>query len=103
MTFLAWRCKEMSDAKHTSGPWLIDGSIIYSDSQDDNAGVCTVWNDAPWKERIANAHIIAAAPDMLDALETAFDMLKKEHLLNPESVDKMNKIMKAIDKAKGEV
>lgn len=59
--------------QHTPGPWRIDeeqGQPYVIDEQD--AGVCTVWRqplDPPeWAD--ASARLIAAAPDLLAALES---------------------------------
>jgi hypothetical protein len=53
--------------KHTQGPWLIseeqgDNYVISSASNE--LEICTVWED-PHK---ADARLIAAAPDLLEAL-----------------------------------
>lgn len=56
------------DSKHTPGPWIMDtgddGAVVY----DPNAG--TIANIPPdlraWE---ANARLMAAAPDLLEALE----------------------------------
>ena len=64
-------------SKHTRGPWIPSGygfNVLTGDSMHSIASV-----DAPWRpddnerarERIANAHLIAAAPDLLAACEAA--------------------------------
>lgn len=69
----------MSEAKHTPGPWSIGNSAGYNASHvyHDEDGVCTVYgifshqsvkqvaDDPRCAEGLANARLIAAAPDML--------------------------------------
>lgn len=67
-------------AKHTPGPWRICGE--YSSLKDEigaeGRAVATVWTrkpadgthermPIPWDEGLANARLIAAAPDLLEA------------------------------------
>jgi hypothetical protein len=47
--------------KHTPAPWRIEGQDIYGN--DKNGYICT------WSGSRSDAYLIAAAPDMLDALE----------------------------------
>lgn len=61
-------------AKHTPGPWRIAGKMIDSDS---HAVVARVFNEVrdpilsnvPLATMAANARLIAAAPELLEALE----------------------------------
>lgn len=83
----------MSDSKHTPGPWRTSGP----DGMDIEAeGGSTFWAfvsmDTPEAERKPNARLIAAAPDLLEALEC---LLKADH----EDVRSM--AINAIDKARG--
>ncbi len=60
----------MSD-KFTLGPWLQTGRTVYAlNDSGYNSFYCSV-QDAfmPESELLANAQLIAAAPDMLDALQ----------------------------------
>jgi hypothetical protein len=73
----------MSDAKHTKGPWETSTGIIPSldkraiavcraDMKEGEKGtaVCVVaWESDANEKDLANARLIAAAPDMLAALE----------------------------------
>ena len=61
----------MSESKHTPGPWRVTkrhvvGPVISSDDQSNGmvAGVCDVYGD----NRNQDARLIAAAPDLLEAL-----------------------------------
>ncbi len=53
----------MSYYKRTPGPWRIEDQDIYGD--DKNGYICT------WSGYSVDAHLIAAAPDLLEALELA--------------------------------
>ena len=68
----------MRNAKHTPGPWVvrtIDQSLATVETQDGEYIICNAaqlrWDD--WKtehaERKANARLIAAAPELLEALQ----------------------------------
>jgi len=59
-------------AQHTPGPWKVKDyySIIFPDDGSDIAKVSLrPDNRGDYLESVANAHLIAAAPEMLDALE----------------------------------
>lgn len=58
--------------KHTPGPWVIgkhDHDVVMVDTASGTA-ICDVYGDSD--DRPANAHLIAAAPDLLEALETLY-------------------------------
>ena len=66
------------NAKHTPGPWVvrtIDQSLATVETQDGEYIICNAaqLRGDDWKtehaERKANARLIAAAPEMLDALD----------------------------------
>jgi hypothetical protein len=64
----------MSESKHTPGPWNVDKDMIRAvDPITSIACICDVaWPLGNRQEcPEANAHLIAAAPDLLDALEAA--------------------------------
>ena len=53
--------------EHTPGPWHFDGAHEVETTT--NKGIAHVWSQYQTSEgRFANARLIAAAPDMLDAL-----------------------------------
>ena len=81
--------------KHTPGPWIyqpgdMDGDIFIESENEDRSGVLVakVENDGPRakeadgyipeKMALANAALIAAAPDLLAALEFCADALNTE-------------------------
>ncbi|KJJ61529.1 hypothetical protein RT21_20025 [Pseudomonas sp. 10B238] len=68
---------------HTPGPWIVDGSDI-SPANDVGLGICAispvdlggakVWHHGV--ETYANAHLIAAAPELLEALTELADLVE---------------------------
>ena len=64
--------------KHTPGPWRIDPSWdILGNTKDGNGMVCQITVDAvPRDEAAANAHLIAAAPDLLAALKALLQIIE---------------------------
>lgn len=68
----------MSQTKHTPGPWHVEGDHVVT--TDHMAKQLIAWPvegpyALPYPERRANAHLIAAAPDMLSALQEALEEL----------------------------
>ena len=59
--------------QHTPGPWINDGDTVSANVGEDNSGtyiapICIL--DQEWKPEMiaANARLIAAAPELLEAL-----------------------------------
>lgn len=103
--------------QHTQGPWLLDGQTVYALNDDRlqcNIFSCRVDQGrnngrlTPENELIANAHLISAAPDLLEALIELSSLEVKGHSLldrlqfSTEGRTLSDKITKAIAKAKGE-
>ena len=87
--------------KHNSGPWKITHTALngYRVSDSTGWGVAVVLKDVNDE---ANAHLIAAAPQMLEALETA-DALIHRLLMGADYAQKeVEEIRAAIRAAKGE-
>lgn len=67
----------MSKIKHTPGPWGLDTTLIYAKSDQrsdgmieyDSVGYIAEMGNKTDPEWEANAHLITAAPDLLEALE----------------------------------
>lgn len=85
--------------QHTQGPWVYDdvwGLITAKDVQ-----VCALHSGIK-----ANAHLIAAAPELLEALEALWGYSRwcsdTNHVPNFEQDDMGGHILRIIAKAKGE-
>lgn len=99
--------------KHTPGPWTIGDENNYGAEVEigDNGLYCSLTRDSRHSEKyiierdelLANAHLIAAAPDLLSALKEALPGLKE---LNGEYQsgwdDTIDRVEQAIKKATGE-
>lgn len=64
----------MSESKHTPGPWLQSSTVLVCDQEARVIANCTPMVDVPaiaipLKDVDANARLIAAAPELLAALE----------------------------------
>ena len=57
--------------QHTPGPWNVTGLYVRERDGGLVASIIDLWHDqkTPKAEKNANARLIAAAPDMLDALQ----------------------------------
>lgn len=113
-------------AKHTTGPWFVDESkgpviggtikatigvwaqkrfndALRSDDEkiepEDEKWLCGAWGVLS-DEDFANANLIAAAPDLLEALELAWDYMSF-HDGEYDCQDQLQKMQFAIAKATG--
>ncbi len=83
----------MKQPKHTKGPWVIELSEIdLARITTKDIGVCLT--------DYANAHLIAAAPDMYEALEEVLRCLPEQMSLDGETI--RDTIKSALNKARGE-
>lgn len=109
---------------HTPGPWIAVESLVYTASSPncmgwkqlaDCRGVEGAYFDATHidqRVRFANAHLIAAAPDLLEALEDAAHSIELLRAIAypssyqsgkwAPSLDTLHKAKAAIAKAKGD-
>lgn len=98
----------MNKTKHTPGPWIIRQGDEWTSSIVTNDGVNALGEPMYWEvasynlrraECRANAHLIAAAPELLAALILAKDMMIANDLSLPYTFEVIDD---AIAKAKGE-
>ena len=79
-------------SKHTPGPWVSFRPNDMSDSLKIYCGTHCIasvgMGDDPIEVINANAHLIAAAPDLYDALELFVDVFGTDFVLNGKIVDK---------------
>jgi hypothetical protein len=92
--------------KHTEGPWKVDGKteLCITDDISRFIGSASIMGSdnnyaEAYEEAKANARLMAAAPDLLDALEAMIDSGEIAHCCSSPLVILAKK---AIDKAKGE-
>lgn len=93
----------MNTAKHTPGPWTLERDrakslSIYAGS----TFVGEVYNevDEPSAQENANAHLIAAAPAMYEALKDAIACIERT-LTRKEINERRNRINTALAQAEG--
>jgi len=95
----------MSDVKHTPGPWLVSDEYTGIVVDSNGLRVAAAYKDKPYE--IYDAHLIAAAPELLKALELLIDDLRlRAKLRGDDCLDvsdgRLYKAQKAIAKARGE-
>lgn len=93
----------MSAAKHTPGPWTqhkwpFGFDVVAGNSDQSRVVASTCTSDFAGSEDAANARLIAAAPDLLQALVEASVALRFGH----NSLVALEKAQAAIAKAAGE-
>lgn len=98
------------DMKHTPGPWHVNNKgydkvfIDYSE-KDLNSGevythsICKVFDAVNPNQTTADATLISAAPEMLEALYQIRDLMLKVGLVNYDNGRIYNKTSEAIEKA----
>jgi hypothetical protein len=89
----------MNTTQHTPGPWVYDSfghtSFAFNDNREDYSARIEWAPDMGDEEVDANARLIAAAPEMLDALQAVCDACGEQDSLL------MAQVKAALDKAKG--
>ena len=94
-------------SKHTAGPWRIQESFVNNGQRwsilfrDDSKWLASVLHNNN-DESMANAKLMAAAPDLLLALEACYEAMETDNDYDLKII--LPDMIKAvIDKAKGEV
>lgn len=66
------------ESKHTPGPWVYHpGDVINAPCiKAGKSGICLLQQNAHPEIRDANAHLIASAPELLEALKDALKSIK---------------------------
>lgn len=85
--------------QHTPGPWIADGNGIHKGTR----CVATTHTE-PKEQRDADAHLIAAAPDLLEALRELrewVDAWTPKFTYEPEYGSTARRVYDAIAKAEG--
>lgn len=99
----------MSEAKHTPGPWRVV-DIPFNDKRNYREGYgiaieaddsCVALIDSPDATQRGNAHLIAAAPALLAALERVMATMPCDHDATYEFYEATKDACAAIAEAKG--
>lgn len=96
----------------TKGSWRVDDSVhgkgagIVHIKSDEYSEICTIWSSASENEDefLANANLIAAAPDMYESLEwlETYAMIQVDRHPDAEDNKGWRSIIAALAKARGE-
>jgi hypothetical protein len=86
---------------HTLSPWQVSplGNVMKNSLKLASIEQMPSNNE---NERMANARLIAAAPDLLDALEACLDYLLLDSMMEEDAAPEIEKGRSALRKAKGE-
>lgn len=95
----------MSEFKGTPGPWSTDraGDVFAEGGRNDGQfGIVAGVAGADWSaEDVANANLIAAAPELLEALQSILSKAHKQNW-NDKYPEEVEAAQAAIDKAFGQ-
>ena len=89
----------MTERKWTPGPWDADDMAVRTN---DKALVSLVYGNGDGSLFKANAHLIAAAPELYEALKLFVDATPKLDMSDPCMVERVNRARAALAKARGE-
>ena len=97
----------MTESKHTPGPWNIGWGLVWNAAR----GITSRVSGEAWKwknkdgfesESKANARLIAAAPDLLEALQGMVDAFGQLDDAEPAQDRAWDRAFSELAKAKGE-
>jgi hypothetical protein len=96
----------MTGTKHTPGPWIIfdmdqEVGVTPENGKGDIAHCSGFDSNRFHSEEVANAHLIAAAPDLLEALVLLLQVNDGVPMLGIEASKRIESARAAIAKAKG--
>lgn len=96
------------DKKWTPGPWAVDGDGIKALVRGSDATIVAVRHRLPSETHEANAHLIASAPELYEALSSCADAINRKVDFTSESPSRLELIASAevaraaLAKARGE-
>ena len=99
----------MKEFKGTPGPWEVEDNGYFYDINAVRGTVGNVCSSASWFDNdehrgpvaMANAHLIAAAPELLEALTSTLDEIG--FWLSQQKPELRDKLVSAVAKALGEI
>lgn len=97
----------MSKTKFTPGPWKIVEDRVPSSLEvyGGTIAICECWRRANAETEMANAHLIAAAPELYEALEDMHRTQLNNNRHDPddyENTEQCLRVKAALAKARGE-
>lgn len=101
----------MKNSKHTPGPWKLETQHTVKDSNDFHASDLQIWSKSEFiavippslvAKREQNATLIAAAPELLEALIDLVNRLATEDNLRSDIEKSMLNALSISQKARGE-
>jgi len=94
----------MSETKFTPGHWKIVEDRVPSSLEvyGGTTAICECWRRANPETEIANAHLIAAAPELYEALIACAEVFAGDTLYKGALVNALEKTRAALAKARGE-
>jgi hypothetical protein len=91
-----------AETGHTPGPWGSQGAWVFPRDQTSNFSICMAeYVGCGFKEAIANARLIAAAPELLAALKWYQGYFDTEGYSDVTLAEKWNEFAALITKAEG--
>lgn len=87
-------------SNHTPGPWIADYNDVCASRDGQRGDLLAMTSSDDHGEKCANARLMAAAPDMLKALEGCGCVCYKV-VLGPPHDERCEAVVAAIAKAKG--
>ena len=88
--------------KHTKGPWRIsDDHFIVADKGEKYQNICRLNGMDRHEASEANAMLIAAAPELLEALKAVESWMDDLQSINPFTQNLLDNVRSAIAKAEG--
>ena len=99
--------KTIGSVRHTDEPWILErdkaSTLSIYGGNDGKTFIGEVWNEvdepAPWEE--ANARLIAAAPELLAALQKLVNLISDDDSRYEAYKEEMEEATAAIAKAEG--
>jgi hypothetical protein len=90
----------MTQSQHTPGPWYAHTTFISGETDNIAIAQCSYRGEVDLDEAMANARLIAAAPEMLEAATNLMAQIQRTHP-GLYACDLAHDLRNAINKSKG--